>query len=64
MAVLVSVAVFIAGFAAIAGLLVSLVRSGLRPIEEQLRRIADEIEIRNTLDSEGDGTIPSEASSR
>ena len=27
-------------------------RSALAPIEEQLRRIADEIEVRNTMDAE------------
>jgi hypothetical protein len=50
--------------AAIAGVLVVLLRSALRPIEEQLRRIADEIEIRNTLGSDGDPTIPSPARGR
>lgn len=59
MAVVVSLAVFLAGFAAIVAFLVGVVRSGLRPIEEQLRRIADEIEIKNTLDSDEPPTIPS-----
>jgi len=52
MAALVSIAVALAGIAAIAAVFIWLLRSAFAPIEEQLRRIADEIEIRNTLDSD------------
>jgi len=52
MAALVSIAVALAGIAVIAAVFIWLLRSALAPIEQQLRRIADEIEIRNTLDSE------------
>jgi hypothetical protein len=51
------VLIFLAGFAAIAGILVMLLRSAFAPIEEQLGRIADEIEMRNTLDSDGNRPI-------
>ena len=52
MAALISIAVALAGVAAIAAVCIWLLHSALAPIEEQLRRIADEIEIRNTLDSD------------
>jgi hypothetical protein len=52
MAALVSIVVALAGVAAIAQVWIWLLRSALAPIEEQLRRIADEVEIRNTLDSD------------
>ena len=52
MAALVSIAVALVGVAAIAAVFIWLLRSALAPIEEQLRRIANEIEIRNTLDSD------------
>lgn len=52
MAALISIAVALAGIAVIATLFIWLLRSAMAPIEEQLRRIANEIEIRNTLDSD------------
>ena len=52
MAALISVAVALAGIAVISAVFIWLLRSALAPIEEQLRRIANEVEIRNTLDSD------------